>query len=208
MMTDVKRVTPKEEFLQMPLMDRNCEVELYEDCKTRNLLEVCGCVPWEVPGFEVNVQTRLLSDLQFIPQGMNRCDPEGRDCIDRNSSNTFNCSTTCEGIYANVQWDGRKIEVLKEKKREEMIFKSNSVGEASAEAAMLLRRLSHLEQKVEFLEGSLDEKGKELDKEKGEELDKEKYQLLVFEYRKFKANNVKHFRLDSTANSSSFSKSE
>ena len=63
MMTDVKRVTPKEEFLQMPLMDRNCEVELYEDCKTRNLLNVCGCVPWEVPGFEVNVQKRLLSDL-------------------------------------------------------------------------------------------------------------------------------------------------
>ena len=63
MMTDVKRVTPKEEFLQMPLMDRNCEVELYEDCKTRNLLEVCGCVPWEEPSSEVNVQKRLLSDL-------------------------------------------------------------------------------------------------------------------------------------------------
>ena len=139
---------------------------------------------------------------------MNRCDPEGRDCIDRNSSNTFNCSTTCEGIYANVQWDGRKIEELKEKKREEMIFKYNSVGEVSAEAGMLLRRLSHLEQKVEFLEGALDEKGEELDKEKGEELDKEKYQLLILEYRKFKANNVKHFRLDSTANSSSFSKSQ
>ena len=56
MMTDVKRVTPKEEFLQMPLMDRNCEVELYEDCKTRNLQEECGCVPWELPGFQVKFQ--------------------------------------------------------------------------------------------------------------------------------------------------------
>ena len=52
-MTDVKRMTPKEDFLKMALEDRNCEVELYEDCRTRKLLERCNCVPWEVSGFQV-----------------------------------------------------------------------------------------------------------------------------------------------------------
>ena len=52
-MTVVKRLTAKEDFLNMPLDDRNCEVELYEDCRTRKLLEECDCVPYEVPGFEV-----------------------------------------------------------------------------------------------------------------------------------------------------------
>ena len=52
-MTDVKRMTVKNDFLKMELKDRNCEVELYEDCRTRKLLEECNCVPWEVPGFEV-----------------------------------------------------------------------------------------------------------------------------------------------------------
>ena len=38
----------KEDFLVMPFEDRNCEVELYEDCRTRKLLKQCNCVPWEM----------------------------------------------------------------------------------------------------------------------------------------------------------------
>ena len=53
LMSDVKRMTAKDEFLEMPLTDRNCEVELYEDCRTRKLLEGCRCVPWEIPGYQV-----------------------------------------------------------------------------------------------------------------------------------------------------------
>ena len=52
-MSVVKRMTAKEDFLKMPLKDRNCEVELYEDCRTRKLLEECNCVPWELQGFQV-----------------------------------------------------------------------------------------------------------------------------------------------------------
>ena len=52
-MTDVKRMTAKEDFLKMPLKDRNCEVELYEDCRTRELFEHCGCAPWEMSFFQV-----------------------------------------------------------------------------------------------------------------------------------------------------------
>ena len=48
-MTDVKRMTAKTDFLKMSLKDRNCEVEEYEDCRTRNLLKKCNCAPWELP---------------------------------------------------------------------------------------------------------------------------------------------------------------
>ena len=54
-MTAIKRMTTKEDFLKMPLKDRNCEVELFEDCRTRKLLEECNCVPWEVHDFQVMV---------------------------------------------------------------------------------------------------------------------------------------------------------
>ena len=36
-------------------------------------------------------------------QGIDVCDEKGRDCIEGSSTNTYNCSTTCVGIYADVQ---------------------------------------------------------------------------------------------------------
>ena len=53
MMYTVKRMTAKEDFLKMPLKDRNCEVESFEDCRTRKLLEYCKCAPWEGPDIQV-----------------------------------------------------------------------------------------------------------------------------------------------------------
>ena len=37
-------------------------------------------------------------------QGMKKCDPRGRDCIEKNSAETFNCSTTCKGVFADISW--------------------------------------------------------------------------------------------------------
>ena len=54
-MSVVKRMTAKEDFLKMELKDRKCEVELYEDCRTRRLLEECNCVPWELSRFQVDI---------------------------------------------------------------------------------------------------------------------------------------------------------
>ena len=54
-MSVVKRMTAKEDFLTMPFKDRNCAIELYEDCRTRRLLEECNCVPWELQGFKVEI---------------------------------------------------------------------------------------------------------------------------------------------------------
>ena len=45
---------------------------------------------------------------------MEICGPEGRQCIQENSANTFNCSTTCQGIFADVQWDGSITEEVME----------------------------------------------------------------------------------------------
>ena len=39
-----------------------------------------------------------------------------------------------------------------------------------------------------------------------EEVDKEKYKMLIAEYSKFKAKNVKHIRFNLTANTSAFGK--
>ena len=54
-MTDVKRMRSTDAFLEMPLAQRNCEEHFYEDCKTRKLMGECNCVPWEIPGFQVEI---------------------------------------------------------------------------------------------------------------------------------------------------------
>ena len=43
---------------------------------------------------------------------LEKCSPAGRDCIEKNSAETFNCSISCEGIYADIHW----------KRDEEMTF--------------------------------------------------------------------------------------
>ena len=52
-MTAVKRMTVTNDLLKMPLKDRKCEVEEYEDCRTRNLIKTCNCFPWKVSEFQV-----------------------------------------------------------------------------------------------------------------------------------------------------------
>ena len=48
---------------------------------------------------------------------MKKCSHKGRECIEKNSAETFNCSMTCEGMYADIYWkDGKmKNEMDKEK---------------------------------------------------------------------------------------------
>ena len=58
MMSEVKRMRAKVAFLEMPLSQRNCKVELYEVCRTRKLLKKCNCVPWELPGYQVERQKK------------------------------------------------------------------------------------------------------------------------------------------------------
>ena len=53
-LTVVKKMTAKDDFLGMPFTDRQCEVEAYEECRTRKLLEECKCVPWEAKQYQVD----------------------------------------------------------------------------------------------------------------------------------------------------------
>ena len=49
----------------------------------------------------------------YFQQNMKNCTPKGRDCIKKHSSKSFNCRTTCEGVYADVQCteEGMKEEI-------------------------------------------------------------------------------------------------
>ena len=60
----------------------------------------------------------------------------------------------------------------------------------------LLKRFADLEGDMKLMKSSVGERG--------DELDKKKYMKLVAEYRKFKTDNVKHFRLNAAANASAF----
>ena len=64
---------------------------------------------------------------------MKICDPEGRDCIEKNSAQTFNCSFTCEGMYAGVNWKDPEMKNELDKEQYDALsseyvnFKRNSV---------------------------------------------------------------------------------
>ena len=94
-MTAVKRMTATNAFLNMPFKHRGCNLELFQECKTRRILEKCKCVPTEV-------QASVGRD----PKEYLGCTPEGRDCIQKiKLREDFNCSATCEGIHADVLFE-------------------------------------------------------------------------------------------------------
>ena len=133
---------------------------------------------------------------------MDICDTEGRDCIEKISVETFNCSTTCVGIYADVQWGGTTI-------KEDTYDEDSTINTGTGVKPKnryndelldkVLRRLADLEKEMDTLKGAVGHKG--------EELDMEKYKLMITEYRKYKSKNVKHFRLSSSKNLSIFGES-
>ena len=116
---------------------------------------------------------------------MNKCSPEGRDCIENKSSLTFNCSTACEGIYADVQW----VENIENQVEDELGNKFKGKFE---------KLYKTLKKEIEMLKGSISKIG--------DELDRKKYRKLISEYKQFKKNKVQHFRFNSASHASSFGK--
>ena len=149
--------------------------------------------------------------MDILLQDMERCSPKGRDCFETNSSQTFNCSVTCEGVYADVQWEEDPI--MNTELQDELIEDETEMvneGEVGVEAQLerlfdrKLRRVykmftTELERKMKLVEGNEDKMGKEMDKEK--------FWKLLSEYKKFKVENVRHFRFHSNEASSMFGKS-
>ena len=122
----------------------------------------------------------------WLSQGFQVCDPKGRGCIERNSTRVFNCSLSCEGIFASVQWIGKDVD--EDVKDGEAMKTEENYGK---ELNQYERRIAALERKMKSLQNDRDGKG--------DEVDAEKYKMLIAEYRKFKAQRVKHFRLNSKA---------
>ena len=131
---------------------------------------------------------------------MEICDPKGRDCIEKNSAATFNCSTTCVGIYADVIPKSRRIEGAIADVLPDLGAEINDRDEV---LDRMHRRLAELERKMSTDEGGLQKVvAEEAIERKGHELDRENYSLVIAEYRNFKTMNVKHFSF--AANASAF----
>ena len=125
------------------------------------------------------------------------CDVKGRDCIEKNSSKTFECNTTCTGVYADVDWVGKNIE--EEFKNDDI--QTNLEGKIDSD---LMKILLLLKTEMKLMKNEIGEVMMIATGKRGDELDKEKYKMLVSEYRKFKTKNVKHFSFNSAANVNAF----
>ena len=132
---------------------------------------------------------------------MHICDAKGRDCIEKNSAETFNCSTACTGIYADVQWVGSDIQEEIKDDLEKLGDLEENVGDD------LQRKVAFLEREMMLMKQGLGEKVKSTIGKGIEDQDKKEYKMLITEYRKFKSKNVKHFRFNSAANMSAFCES-
>ena len=57
-MTSVKKLIGTEDFLSMPDNTRNCKLEDYEDCRRRELFQVCNCSLSELISIQVGLTNR------------------------------------------------------------------------------------------------------------------------------------------------------
>ena len=146
--------------------------------------------------------------IPYSLQDMATCDPKGRDCIERNSSESFHCNTTCAGIYADVEWVKKDIEGEISEEESEENKRAELKGKIDDD---IMKMFLLLESKMKLMKTDMKNSFEELMKiatgQKGEELDKEKFNMLISEYRKFKTKNVKHFRFNAAANLCEFGES-
>ena len=133
---------------------------------------------------------------------MTICEVKGRQCIEKNSSKTFECNTTCTGIYADVEWMGKNIE----EEFEDDDIETNLEGRIDDDLLKVL--ILFKTEIMKHVKNDVQDVMKIATGHKGEELDKEKYKMLVSEYRKFKTKNVKHFKFNSATNLRMFGKPE
>ena len=129
---------------------------------------------------------------------MGICDTKGRDCIEKNSSKTFDCNTTCIGIYADVQLVVRDIEEEFKNEKPEDTMIADLEGKIDDDLLKILLLLRN-----EFKSDNR-EVMKIATGQSGNEVDRKKYKMLISEYKKFKTKNVKHFRFNSAANLSTY----
>ena len=132
---------------------------------------------------------------------MEICGPKGRDCIEGNFTLTFNCSLSCEGVYADVQWIGNAVEEPSEDDADQHLeVKFNSKLDENLYRELYAKLKNDLEMKMQLTKGD--------SIKTGEEVDRMKFQRLIGEYKNFKRNRVQHFRFNSASNQTAFGQSE
>ena len=135
---------------------------------------------------------------------MEKCSPKGRDCFETHSYQTFNCSATCEGVYADVLWEANTI--MKEDKEDELLGEEVEKVYGGNMAEVMENVRKEMERRDKRIM-ELERKVKGNTENKAEEIDKEKFKELLIEYKKYKKENVRHFRFHPNASSSVFGKS-
>ena len=134
-------------------------------------------------------------------QDLATCDPKGRDCIEKDLSKNFQCNTTCVGIFADVEWFKKVIEEEISEERSQETMKADLKGKIDDDLMKIYFLLKN------EMKNDIGEVMRIATGQRGEELDKKKYNMLISEYKKFKAKNLRHFRFNSAANLGAFGKS-
>ena len=92
-MSVLKKIKGTASFLEIPDENKNCMIEAFEDCQSREYIKEvqkeCGCVPW------------ALSSAVKEPTV---CSPAAFGCYTQVSSNFHGCLVSCTGLYADVQF--------------------------------------------------------------------------------------------------------
>ena len=134
-------------------------------------------------------------------QDLATCDPKERDCIEKDFSKNFRCNTTCVGIYADIEWVKKDIEVEISKERSQETMKADLKGKIGDDLMKIYFILKN------EMTNDIGEVIKIATGQRGEELDKKKYNKLISEYKMFKAKNMRHIRFNSAANLGTLGKS-
>ena len=108
-------------------------------------------------------------------------------------------------MYADVQWVGENIyEGFKDRKVDEtetiQADLEGKIGDDFMKIFLLLEnQMKHMKNDMQNMRNDVENAMKFATGQSGQEMDREKYKMLISEYRKFKAGNVKHFRFHSDA---------
>ena len=110
-------------------------------------------------------------------------------------------------MYADVQWVGENIyEGFKDRNVDDTATiqadLEGKIGDDLMKIFLLFEnQMKHMKNEMQNMKNGVESAMKFVTGQSGQEMDRKKYKMLISEYRKFKARNVKHFRFHSDASS-------